>query len=750
MQGDLIELTIDDKKIAVPKGTTVYEASRKLGIELPIFCYQDRMPPFGACRVCLVEVEKMGKLQASCTLQASDGMVVHTESDRAVKGREGILELLLINHPLDCPICDRGGECALQEFALEHGPGESRFYEEKRRFTKGVPLGPVLTLDRERCIVCARCTRFGETVAGDSALTFIDRGFKTEVGTPDGEPAKSKFIGNTIMICPVGALTSQVYRFRARPWDNRSNETSCTLCPIGCSMILDERDGEIQRTRSLTDKDVNDMWLCDKGWFGYEFADAKDRLNAPMIRKNGELQKASWDEALTYIAEKIRESLTDKKIAALGGNPLTTEENYLFQKLFRMGLDVPHLDHRVGMPLFSLEEEGTLDGMRISLGECEDLAYFYLVGCDVTEEFPLLWLRLKQAMNKGAKGIFIGQYAPEVASLLTETILLSPGEKAADRIQTREGKGAIFIGSQYLASRARGEVLADCKKFTDVSINLLEGRGNSRGAAWAGMRPDLAPGGIAVKNVGLDALSILESAAESGWGVIYCAGANPAGKYPSDLFKAARAKTRCLIVQDLFMTETAEQADVVLPTLSFLEKRGSMINIEGRVRGIGRGKLIPEGLLSDQEIFKLLARKLNVNVDIDESFAKTLEEGKVHFPEWKGKAPQKPAAEKGIQAVFVHSLFDHGERMLRNTHLVQLAKEPKFRIHPETASKAGIQEENRIEVTSKEGKIQGIVTLDAGVSQQTILIPLGFKTVKAHDLGKELWNGMNVNVRKIS
>jgi NADH-quinone oxidoreductase subunit G len=750
MQGEMIELTIDDQKISVPKGTTVYEASRKLGIELPIFCYQDRMPPFGACRVCLVEVEKMGKLQASCTLQATEGMIVHTESDRAVKGREGILELLLINHPLDCPICDRGGECALQEFALEHGPGESRFYEEKRHFTKGIPLGPVLTLDRERCIVCARCTRFGETVAGDSALTFIDRGFKTEVGTPDGEPAKSKFIGNTIMICPVGALTSQVYRFRARPWDNRSNETSCTLCPVGCSMILDERDGEIQRTRSLTDKEVNDIWLCDKGWFGYEFADSKERLKHPLIRRNGELQKASWDEALSVAAEKIRDALPDMKIAALGGNPLTTEENYLFQKLFRSGLGVPHIDHRVGMPLFSLEDEGTLDGMQISPEECESLSYFYLIGCDITEEFPLLWLRLKQAMNHGAKGIFIGHYAPEVSSLLTETILISPGERVADHIQTLEGKGALFIGRQYLASHERRSVLDACKQLTGLSVNLLEGRGNSRGAAWAGMRPDLKPAGEKINEPGLDVLSVLESAAQSGWGVIYCAGANLARKYPAALFNQARSKTRCLIVQDLFMTETAEQADIVLPTLSFLEKRGSMINIEGRVRGIGRGKLIPEGLLSDQEIFKLLARKLNVAVDMDEAFLQTLQVGKVHFPERPRKSKSQASPSNGLKAYFEHVLFDHGERMLRNTHLVQLAKDPKIRMHPQQAETAGIREGSRIEVSSKEGKVEGIATLDSGVSNQIVLIPLGFKTLQAHELGRELWNGMAVTLRKIS
>ena len=223
---NFVHLTIDNMPVKVPKGTTVYTASKQLGIEIPIFCYQDRMPPFGACRVCLVEVEKFGKLQTSCSLEATEGMVVHTQSQKSVNERKNILEFLLINHPLDCPICDKGGECPLQDQALKFGPGESRFFEEKRHFTKALPLGPVLMLDRERCIVCARCTRFGDLISGDHALEFIERGYKTEVGTPDGKPVESKFIGNTINICPVGALTSQVYRFRARPWDNHTTKST--------------------------------------------------------------------------------------------------------------------------------------------------------------------------------------------------------------------------------------------------------------------------------------------------------------------------------------------------------------------------------------------------------------------------------------------------------------------------------------------------------------------------------------------
>lgn len=419
----LVKLTIDGRRVDVPKGTTVYQAATLLGIEIPIFCYHEKMPSFGACRMCLVEVEKMGKLQTSCTLEVAEGMVVKTDTCNAVKEREGILELLLINHPLDCPICDRGGECPLQDQALKFGPEKSRFYEEKRKFFKPKPLGPVLMLDRERCIVCARCTRFGEIVAGDHALEFIDRGFKTEVGTLNDRPVDSKFIGNTIMICPVGALTSQVYRFRARPWDNDSIESTCTLCPVGCSMILDSRDGEIVRTRSKENRKINDIWLCDKGWFGYEFTYHPDRLQKPLIRKNGKLIETSWDEALSAIKIGIEKGKDARGIAGWGGIPLTVEENYLFQSLMRDVIQTPHIDYRIGMPIRSLAEEGLTPGMEISFENIEELSFAALLGIDLTEEFPIGWLRLKQALNHGAEVLFLGHFAPEISTQLSKTIL---------------------------------------------------------------------------------------------------------------------------------------------------------------------------------------------------------------------------------------------------------------------------------------------------------------------------------------
>jgi NADH-quinone oxidoreductase subunit G len=746
-----VNLTIDGIPVTVPKGTTVYHAARQLEIDVPIFCYQDRMPPFGACRVCLVEVEKMPKLQTSCTLEATEGMVVKTNSKMAEEGRQGILEFLLINHPLDCPICDRGGECPLQDQTLKFGPGKSRFHEEKRHFTKAYPLGPVLMLDRERCIVCARCTRFGDIVAGDHALEFIERGFKTEVGTPDGKPAESKFIGNTIMICPVGALTSDVYRFRARPWDNDSTNSTCTLCPVGCSMILDSRDGEIVRTRSHENPNVNDIWLCDKGWFGYEFVYANDRLQKPLIRRNDKLLPATWEEALSVIAEKLSAAKASGQIAGLGGNPLTTEENYLFQKLIREGGGVNNVDHRVGTPIIDINDEGIAPGMEMTIGNCEKLSYAVLFGLDITEEFPVVWLRLKQAINHGAKVIFIGYYAPEVTNNIEKTIVHAPGDEVEvirqhqpllKELLQRGGNGAFFVGSQYLLNQNRKAILSEIQQLKSGSksftINVLEGRGNSVGARLAGMHPQLGP------KPGLNTVQILEQAAKSGWEYLHVAGADPAAKFPSELWNQVRAKLDFLVVQELFLTETARQADVVLPTLSFIEKEGSFNNIEGRKQHLQPGKDIPSNILSDQEIFIRLAMKLGVPSARE-----------IKVPDWKrGESnltnveSKKEAYQGSMKAVFAHALFDHGNRMKNNPHLVQLAKEPMIRIHPQEGTRMGLRDGQHVAVKTNGKEIRGKVKLDRRVSAGTVVIPLGFPELPVHELGVNLFNGIPISLER--
>ena len=761
----MINLTINGKAVSVPKGTTVYTAAKQEGLNIPIFCYLDRMPPFGACRMCLVEVEKMQKLQTSCTLEATEGMVVKTESQLAVEGRKDIIEFLLLNHPLDCPICDRGGECPLQENALSHGPGESRFFEEKRHFKKPLPLGPVLMLDRERCIVCARCTRFGELIAGDHALEFIDRGYKTEVGTPDGGPAESKFIGNTIQICPVGALTSQVYRFRARPWDNEPTNSTCTLCPVGCSMILDSRDGEIMRTRSRENRDVNDIWLCDKGWFGYEYTYHPNRLKTPLIRRSGKLEQASWDEAVSLIAEKIKNAKSDGKLAGFGGNPLTVEENSLFQQLMRNGAGVNNVDHRIGTPIFSLDDEGIAPGMEISIGECEDLSYAILLGLDLTEEFPVIWLRLKQAINKGATAIFIGHYAPEISQQLKRTGLHAPGkELEALREQlpqiatlAKDGKkGALFIGSQYLNSKDRRIILSELIKFQQtvphLSLNVMEGRGNSMGARKAGMRPDIGADGKKLNKPGLDAIQVMETTAKSGWDFLYVAGANPARKYPTKLWSDARAKLGFLVVQDLFLTETAEQADVVLPTLSYVEKGGTFLNIEGRSQTLQPGKEIPEDLLSDGAIFTKIGEKLGLTLTIESISSMTLKRVFQGTGESQGsEVIDKLAIAKStdtLRGTFTYSLFDEGVRMKHDPHLIQLVKEPRVRIHTQEGVRRGIQDGNMVRLSVNGNTISGKVRLDNRVSEGAIVLPLGFDEIRTHELGVNLLNGLAIEIQR--
>lgn len=764
-QTQVVNLTIDGNPITAPKGTTVYHAAQKLGIDIPIFCYQDRMPPFGACRMCLVEVEKMPKLQTSCTLEVSEGMVVKTMSAAAIKGRESILEFLLINHPLDCPICDRGGECPLQEHAFQHGPGLSRFFEEKRHFKKPLPLGPVLMLDRERCIICARCTRFGDLIAGDHALEFIDRGYRTEVGTPDGQPAESKFIGNTIMICPVGALTSQVYRFRARPWDNDSTNSTCTLCPVGCSMILDSRDGEIMRTRSQENRDVNDIWLCDKGWFGYEFSSNPDRLDKPLVRKNGKLEITSWDEAISLIASKIQEAKPHGKLAALGGNPLTVEENYLFQKLMRTGAGVNNLDHRVGMPILNLYEEGLQAGMKITMGDCAQLSYAYLLGIDLTEEFPVIWLRLKQAINQGANVVFMGHHTPEIASHLKQVILHAPGQELAmlkqqltslPQLAQNGKKGALFIGRQYLNTANRAALLSEllklCQIHPNLSLNILEGRGNSFGARFAGMRPDAGPWDEKIDKPGLNALQIIESISQNGWDYLHIAGANPALKYPTKVWKKVRENLKFLVVQDIFLTETAKQADVVLPTYCYVEKGGSFINIEGRVQNLLPGKELPENCKSDAEIFTLIAQKLNTPISLDVHFIEKLKQN--HQTEQTPKEQTEyPLATTNIPqgklaATFAPALFDHGVRMKHNIHVCKLAKEPKIRLHPNEAIKRNLRDGEKVKIGANDNTITGIIKYDAGVAEGTIVLPIGFPELPVHELGMNLLNGMPIEINK--
>ncbi|TAK31298.1 MAG: NADH dehydrogenase (quinone) subunit G [Chloroflexota bacterium] len=411
----MVTLTIDGRSVTVPRGTLVVEAARQLGIEIPIFCYYERMVPVGACRMCLVEIEKMPRLQTACTTPVADGMVVNTGTPAVVQARKAILEFLLINHPLDCPICDKGGECPLQDNTFKYGPAVSNYADVKRHFVKPIRLSKYIVLDRERCIMCTRCVRFCREIAGDESLTFVNRGTWSEVGVLQGRVFDSPFSGNTIDLCVVGALTSALYRFRSRPWDLCPTPSVCTRCSVGCNVNYDMRtEGvlrkqAIQRVSPRTNEDVNEPWLCDRGRFEYNFVNSPERLTTPLVRRNGKLVPATLAEALTELGQRWRELHETYGSMASGGLAApnrSNEELYLFQKLFRVVLGTNNVDHRldgaaVTLPLASWTQA--------SIADLERATCVVLIDADPLVEQPVLDLRLKKAARRGVRLIVIGQ-----------------------------------------------------------------------------------------------------------------------------------------------------------------------------------------------------------------------------------------------------------------------------------------------------------------------------------------------------
>ncbi|MFF1747000.1 NADH-quinone oxidoreductase subunit G, partial [Streptomyces mirabilis] len=419
---DLVSLTIDGAEISVPKGTLVIRAAEQLGIEIPRFCDHPLLDPAGACRQCIVEVEGQRKPMASCTITCTDGMVVktHLTSPAAEKAQHGVMELLLINHPLDCPVCDKGGECPLQNQAMSHGNAESRFEGKKRTYEKPVPISTQVLLDRERCVLCARCTRFSNQIAGDPMIELIERGALQQVGTGEGDPFESYFSGNTIQICPVGALTSAAYRFRSRPFDLVSSHSVCEHCAGGCATRTDHRRGKVMRRLASPDPEVNEEWLCDKGRFGFRYAQQRDRLETPLVRgESGELEPASWPEALEAAARGL--SAARGRTGVLTGGRLTVEDAYAYSKFARVALDTNDIDFRARV--HSAEEADflasrvaghgrDLDGTGLTYTSLEKAPAVLLVGFESEEEAPGVFLRLRKAWRgHGQKTFSLATYA---------------------------------------------------------------------------------------------------------------------------------------------------------------------------------------------------------------------------------------------------------------------------------------------------------------------------------------------------
>ncbi|HLG76828.1 MAG TPA: NADH-quinone oxidoreductase subunit NuoG [Ktedonobacteraceae bacterium] len=668
---ELVHLTIDGVPVAVPPGTMVWAAAKQAGIEIPIYCYHEKMPPVGACRMCLVEIEKLPKPpQIACATPVAEGMVVHTRNEKVLKARRGILEFLLINHPLDCPICDKAGECDLQDFTLRHGPGGTRFDLHKRHYQKPIPVSDDVFLDRERCILCQRCTRFSSEISMDNGLVMISRGYRMEVGTAPDQAFDSIFSGNTVEMCPVGALTASTYRFRARPWELKHVPSICNNCSVGCNARVDVRVDKVMRLMSRNNDAVDDGWLCNRGRWEFDYVNSPQRLRTPLIRRNGKLEAASWNEALTYVASRFREigaAHGFQTIAGIGSTRTTNEESYLFQKFLRQVIGTPNVDH------FHGNFPGPRDGltgapwmMTNSIVDIEKASHIVLIASDPYERQPILNLRIKKAFRKGAK-IYIVNAAPtelDRFAALKVTIPTAGAGAAAKILLQRALQGDVASSSKYEAIRAQSQldskvVRAAEEAFgTEVTTQLqnlaneISGAGaaiilydematlepgcadlaadlqalavltnqigrpgagvgplfedaNSLGARDMGLLPDALPGYQAPAQVGLAYADIVSSPQIK---ALYVMGANPvrhlAGpEFPSSL--------EFLVVQDLLLTETAQQADVVLPAVSFAEKDGSMTNVDHHVQAIRRALRPLPGAKADWEILVALANAMD-------------------------------------------------------------------------------------------------------------------------------------------
>lgn len=668
---ELVHLTIDDIAVAVPPGTLVWAAAQQIGIEIPIYCYHPKMPPLGACRMCFVEVEKMPKPpQTACTTPVSEGMVVHTNTEKVLKARRGTLEFLLINHPLDCPICDKGGECDLQDFTLRHGPGGTRFDLHKRHYPKPIPVSDNVMLDRERCILCQRCTRFSSEISMDNGLVMISRGYKMEVGTAPDHAFDSIFSGNTVEMCPVGALTAASFRFKSRPWELKHTPGVCNNCSVGCNVRVDVRVDKVMRLMSRTNDDIDDGWLCDRGRWGFEFVNSPQRLRTPLMRvhRNKKLEPATWDEACYFIATRLR-GIIDKHgaqaVGGIGSTRTTNEEAYLFQKLLRQVIGSPNIDHHHGHfpgPRDPLTGKPWM--MTNSIAEIEQASHIILIAADPYRHQPVLDLRIKKAMKEGAKiyivnsaeteldrfalsKITIPQYGAGVAAkILLQHVLSSEIKNPHQYEDLRERVGAQFSASdgeggnafgletttqlQHLAdevAHAKGAIIlydematldpgcedlaTDLQALAVITDNIYRpGTGvgplfkdaNSLGARDMGLLPDVLPGYQAASETGMSYAEMLSNPQIK---ALYIMGANPARHSSSPIDRG-----EFLIVQDIVLTETAQQADVILPAVTFAEKEGSMTNIDHHVQAIRRALRPLPGAKADWEILVELARGL--------------------------------------------------------------------------------------------------------------------------------------------
>ncbi|MDP1795286.1 MAG: NADH-quinone oxidoreductase subunit NuoG [Acidimicrobiales bacterium] len=769
-----VPVTIDGKLVYAEKGELLIEAAERVGSHIPRFCYHERLRPVGMCRMCLVEVDggRGPMLSPACLVECTPDMKVETRSEKALKAQDGVIEFLLVNHPLDCPVCDKGGECPLQDNTIAFGPAESRMVEEKRHREKPIPLSDLVLLDRERCILCDRCTRFADEVAGDPLIHFIQRGVETEINTFPDEPFASYFSGNTVQLCPVGALTAKPYRFRARPWDIDSVESTCMTCSVGCRIGVQSSGRDVTRYIGIDSDPVNHSWLCDKGRFAYEAINNNDaRVSAPMVRKHGELVEVSWGEALAAAAEGIRDAIRRQgpsAVGIIGGARLTNEDAFAWAKLASDVIKTTNVDCQLddGLPA-----EIVLGLPKATIDEACEAPVVVLLAPDIKQELPVLFLRLRDSVVSGktklveltpagtsftqhaavSLGYRPGDVAAVAAALLDSAPATDIGPVSAASIESARAlvqtPGAVVILGRPSTAEAHNFV-ADAAavlaaKLPGAKFLSALRRANVHGALAAGLRPT---------GEGMDTGAMLRAAANGRLSTLVLLGADPASDVPdAGLAQRGLAGAGFTIAVTASPTASTNRADVVLPAATFAEKAGTTTNIEGRVTTLGQ-KVTPPGVAWEDW---MIAAELAVALGGDLGF-ETLEDvaaaagtdvdgvrgnGVVLPPPVMTNAPAAPAEipvptldNYSLRLVAGHMLYDEGNAVAASASLANLKKSPVLRANPRDLDRLGVTTGGQVRISGAHASFVVKVAADATVPVGSAWMPANVAADDARSL----------------
>ena len=735
-----VTLTIDGVVLEVPEQTLVIRAAEQIGVQIPRFCDHPLLAPVGACRQCLVDVPDAGngrgfpKPQAACTLPVAEGMVVSTQvtSEVADKAQQGVMEFLLINHPLDCPVCDKGGECPLQNQAMSNGRGESRFYESggiKRTFPKPIAISPQVLLDRERCIVCQRCTRYTDEIAGDPFIEMVERGAQQQVGIAENAPFLSYFSGNVIQICPVGALTSAEYRFRSRPFDLVSSPSVAEHDACGAAIRVDHRRGKVMRRMAGDDPEVNEEWITDKDRFAFHYAHAGDRITYPQIREDGELRPASWPEAFAVAARGLREAGT---VGVLPGGRLTVEDAYAYGRFARAVLGTNDIDFRA-RPL-SAEEESFLAstvattapaGGAVTYADLESAATVVLVGLEPEDEAGTIFLRLRKASlaTPATRVLALAPYTTRgLRKVNGQLVPVAPGEEAAaiEALGTQSEHGidrtaVILLGERLATSPGAYAAAVALAARTGARLAWVPRRAGDRGAVEAGCLPGLLPGGRPLADAGArvdvatawgveslpetpgrDADAIVAAAIGGELGGLLVGGVDPDDTADPQAFRDALAAASFVVSLELRETDVTRAADVVLPVAPVTDKAGTFVTWEGRPRPFDVVLAKPASL-PDLRVLAGIAEELGSSLGF-----RTVAEARAQMEElgpWDGERPSMDAAvvptgstsgrRKGLALSTWKQLIDQGSMQDGDEALAATARAAVARVSQKVFHAAG-------------------------------------------------------------